>query len=201
MECVLISAAPRVWRELQQDRLLRCLLGVEAVVVEERDFVSFVRANTTALLRTAYLLTGSSPAAEELVQDTLVRLYPKWDRVSAADVPIAYVRRSLANAFVNHKRRPSSRELVLDVVPERHDARDAVAQLADRDEVWGLLRTLPDRQRAALVMRFFHDLPDEEIADALGCRVGTVRSLISRGLASLRERSAASAAPSTRRFG
>jgi len=67
--------------------------------------------------------------------------------------------------------------------------------------VWGLLRTVPDRQRAALVMRFFHDLPDEEIADALGCRIGTVRSLISRGLASLRERSAASAFPSARRFG
>lgn len=170
-------------------------------MVVERDFVSFVRANTSTLLRTAYLLTGSAPAAEELVQDTLVRLYPKWHRVSAADVPIAYVRRSLANAFVNERRRPSSRELVLDVLPERHDQRDAAAQFADRDEVWGLLRTLPARQRAALVLRYFDDLPDEEIADTLGCRVGTVRSLISRGLASLRERNAEKAnRPSTRRF-
>lgn len=171
-------------------------------MVDERDFGSFVRANTAALLRTAYLLTGSAPAAEELLQDTLVRLYPKWHRVSAADVPIAYVRRSLANAFVNEKRRPASRELVLDVLPERHDTRDAAAQFADHDEVWGLLRTLPGRQRAALVMRYFDDLPDEEIADTLGCRVATVRSLISRGLAALRAQSAEQAQrPSTRRFG
>src|SRR5664279_2994353 len=167
----------------------------------EREFARFVRTHTQTLLRTAYLLTGSAPAAEELVQDTLVRLYPKWERVSGANVPIAYVRRSLANAFVNDKRRPASRELVLDIVPERVDTVDAVAQLADRDEVWGLLRALPDRQRAALVMRFFHDLPDEEIADALGCRVGTVRSLISRGLAALRATSAAqSQSPTARRL-
>jgi RNA polymerase sigma-70 factor (sigma-E family) len=178
---------------------------MEAVATDGRDFVSFVRANTVLLLRTAYLLTGSSPAAEELVQDTLVRLYPKWDRVSAADVPIAYVRRSLANAFVNERRRPANRELVLDVLPERHDAHypaahDPTAQFADRDELWGLLRTLPDRQRAALVMRYFEDLPDDEIGNALGCRAGTVRSLISRGLAALRENSAQAQQQSARRL-
>jgi RNA polymerase sigma-70 factor (sigma-E family) len=173
---------------------------MEAVTTDGRDFVSFVRANTVLLLRTAYLLTGSSPAAEELVQDTLVRLYPKWDRVSAADVPIAYVRRSLANAFVNERRRPANRELVLDVLPERHDAHDPTAQFADRDELWGLLRTLPDRQRAALVMRYFEDLPDDEIGKALGCRAGTVRSLISRGLAALREHSAQAQQQSARRL-
>ena len=80
---------------------------------DEREFVVFVRRNTGALLRTAYLLTGNSLAAEELVQDTLVRLLPKWDKVQAADVPIAYVRRSLANGFVKQRRRPSSREIVL----------------------------------------------------------------------------------------
>ncbi|PZS26453.1 MAG: SigE family RNA polymerase sigma factor [Pseudonocardiales bacterium] len=170
-------------------------------MADEREFVPFVRANTATLLRTAYLLTGNASTAEELVQDTLVRLYPKWHLVVAADVPVAYVRRSVANAFVNHRRRPASRELVLDVLPERQDLRDASAELADRDEVWGLLHTLPERQRAALVMRYFHDLPDEEIADALGCRIGTVRSSISRGLASLRERSANPAPwPSARRF-
>ncbi|PZS20725.1 MAG: SigE family RNA polymerase sigma factor [Pseudonocardiales bacterium] len=171
------------------------------VRADELDFASFVRANTAVLLRTAYLLTGSAPAAEELVQDTLARLYPKWERVSAADAPIAYVRRSLTNAFINERRRPASRVLALDTLPERRDGRDAAAELADRDEVWGLLRTLPERQRAALVMRYFEDLPDEEIADALGCRLGTVRSLISRGLASLREHSAAAAQwPQARRF-
>jgi RNA polymerase sigma-70 factor (sigma-E family) len=172
---------------------------VEVLVDAELGFAGFVRANTAALLRTAYLLTGNAPAAEELVQDTLVRLFPKWDKVQAADVPLAYVRRSVTNAFVNERRRPASRELVLDVLPERHDTRDATDQLADRDEIWIMLRTLPDRQRAALVMRYFHDLPDDEIADALGCRVGTVRSLISRGLATMREARAAQP-PSARRF-
>jgi RNA polymerase sigma-70 factor (sigma-E family) len=153
----------------------------------ETEFAAFVRANTPALLRTAYLLTGNALRAEELVQDTMVRLYPKWDRVAAADVPLAYVRRSLANAFVNERRRPVHREIAFDVLPEYAEQRDPTGQLDDRDQIWQLLERLPDRQRAALVMRYFHDLPDEEIGAALGCRVGTVRSLISRGLATLRE--------------
>ncbi len=160
----------------------------------ERGFAGFVRANTAALLRTAYLLTGNACAAEELVQDTLVRLYPKWDKVEVADVPTAYVRRSLTNTFLNERRRPSSREFAMDVLPDGKDPFDAADQFADRDQIWALLRTLPDRHRAALVMRFFHDLPDADIADALGCRLGTVRSLISRGLAKLREQSASDAA-------
>ncbi len=158
-------------------------------------FAGFVRANTPALLRTAYLLTGNRYAAEELVQDTLVHLYPKWDRVAAAEAPLAYVRRALANAFVNDRRRRSSRDVVVDHVPERGDADDPLRQVADRDEIWALLRTVSDRQRAALVMRYFHDLPDGEIAVALGCREGTVRSLISRGLADLRHRTEVAVEP------
>lgn len=153
----------------------------------EVGFAGFVREHTPALLRTAYLLTGNAQTAEELVQDTLVRLYPKWERVEAADVPIAYVRRSIANAYINQSRRAGRREFAYDDVPERFDDRDVVGQLADRDEIWAGLRLLPERQRAALVLRFFEDLSDEDSAAALGCRVGTVRSLISRGLAALRE--------------
>lgn len=152
-------------------------------------FAQFVREQTPQLLRSAYLLTGSSAAAEDLVQDTLVRLFPKWDRVMAADVPLAYVRRSLVNGFLNERRRPAARELLFAELPERPDSRDVGADVTNRDLVWRLLATLPDRQRAALVLRFFHDLNDDEIAECLSCRLGTVRSLISRGLASLRERS------------
>ena len=153
-------------------------------------FAQFVREQTTALLRSAYLLTGSSPAAEDLVQETLLRLFPKWDRVMAADVPMAYVRRSLVNGFLNQRRRPQSREIVVDAVPERLEngvGRDIGVDVSNRDLVWRLLATLPDRQRAALVMRYFEDLADPEIAQSLGCRLGTVRSLISRGLAALRD--------------
>lgn len=157
------------------------------------EFAPFVRDNTAALLRTAYLLTGSASAAEELVQDTFARLYPKWARIEAAEVPLAYVRRAMTNGFINQQRRADRREFAVETVPELADGWDAAAQLADRDEVWALLRTLPDRQRAALVLRYFHDLPDEQIASTLECRVGTVRSLISRGLATLRNGSAATA--------
>jgi RNA polymerase sigma-70 factor (sigma-E family) len=180
---------------VQRIRAAGCLLPVEVLVDVEPGFAGFVRANTPALLRTAYLLTGSGLAAEELVQDTLARLYPKWDKVEHADIPIAYVRRSLANAFINDRRRAAYREYAVDALPERFDPHDQVDQMADRDEIWMMLRTLPARQRAALVMRFFHDLPDDEIALALDCRPGTVRSLISRGLASMRAQSSPPPAP------
>ena len=156
-------------------------------VGEAADFSTFVRVHTPALLRTAYLLTGSSAAAEELVQDTLVRLYPKWGRVSAADVPLAYVRRALTNGFINSRRRASRREFAVETVPEVVDLWRAEDEIADRDEVWSMLHTLPERQRAALVLRYYADQSDEDIAAALGCRPGTVRSLLSRGLSALRE--------------
>jgi RNA polymerase sigma-70 factor (sigma-E family) len=161
-------------------------MRVEVLVRTESGFAPFVREHTPALLRTAYLLTGNANAAEELVQDTLVRLYPKWHLVEDADLPLAYVRRALANAFVNQQRRAARRELSYADLPERADQRDAFGQVVDRDEIWVRLATLPERQRAALVLRYFEGLSDDDTADALGCRVGTVRSLISRGLASLR---------------
>ena len=150
-------------------------------------FAAFVGEHTPALLRTAYLLTGDPVNAEELVQDTMARLYPKWDKVEAADVPLAYVRRSLANGYVNQRRRASRREFAFADVPESPDNHDPFGQLADRDAIWTGLSTLPERQRTALVLRYFEDLPDDEIGQALGCRPGTVRSLISRGLATLRD--------------
>jgi RNA polymerase sigma-70 factor (sigma-E family) len=160
---------------------------VEVLVQREVGFAGFVRENTPALLRTAYLLTGNAQQAEELVQDTLVRLYPKWDRVERADVPMAYVRRSLTNGYINQARRAARREVSYADVPERPNPFDPFDRLADRDQIWAGLHHLSERQRAALVLRFFEDMSDEESAAALGCRVGTVRSLISRGLAALRE--------------
>jgi RNA polymerase sigma-70 factor (sigma-E family) len=153
----------------------------------DASFARFVREHTGALLRSAYLLTGTSPGAEDLVQETFLRLYPKWHRVMAADVPIAYVRRSLVNGFLNQQRRPYSGEIAVGELPERADTRDIGLDIVNRDLLWRMLAQVSDRQRAALVLRFFHDLADDEIADMLQCRVGTVRSLISRGLVTLRE--------------
>lgn len=149
-------------------------------------FESFVRGNSTTLLRTGVLLTGSMPAGEELLQDTLTLLYPHWDRVVAADVPLAYVRRSMTNRFISQRRMPGSRDLAVWALPDAWDGRDLGEASAARVTVWQLLGELPPRQRAAIVLRHFHDLPEADIAIALACRPASVRSLISRGMASMR---------------
>jgi RNA polymerase sigma-70 factor (sigma-E family) len=154
---------------------------------DDDGFASFVRAHSDSLFTTAYLLTGSSGRAEELLQDTLARLYPRWARVTAAVSPTAYVRRSLVNGYVTASRKRSSRDMSLSDLSLNGDGRDLAEEVVDRQLLWQLLRTLPDRQRAALVLRYFHDQPDLEISEALDCRVATVRSLISRGVAAMRE--------------
>jgi len=154
---------------------------------DEVAFAAFVRAHSRTLFGTAYLLTGRGDAAEELLQDTLAALYPKWDRVAAADAPLAYVRRALSNRFVSGTRRPAARELGFWELPDSAAPGDLAEAIAERRWLWQVLGGLPERQRAALVLRFFHDLDDDEIANHLDCRTGTVRSLISRGLASIRE--------------
>jgi len=164
-------------------------------------FSMFVRQNSTTLLRAAYLLTGDRSAAEELLQDTLVRLYPQWSRVQAADVPMAYVRRSLTNNFLNGRRRHSSQDLLFADPPERGYEPDLAGRISDRDLVRDLLDQLGPKQRAVVVLRFFHDLTDDQIAAEVGCREGTVRSIVSRSLQALRieteRRSAARQTPQT----
>jgi RNA polymerase sigma-70 factor (sigma-E family) len=152
----------------------------------EAAFAAFVRAHSRSLFGTAYLLTGRGDSAEELLQDTLAALYPKWDRVAAAASPLAYVRRSLSNRFVSGTRRPSARDLGMWDLPDTAAPGDLAESIAERRWLWHQLGELPERQRAALVLRFFHDFDDDEIAAHLACRVGTVRSLISRGLATIR---------------
>lgn len=153
---------------------------------DDAEFSTFVRVHSTALLRSAFLLTGERAAAEDLVQETFTRLYPRWARVSEADVPLAYVRRSMTNQFLNGRRRRSSGELLFAEPPERGYEPDIGGLLGDRDLVRNLLDQLPPKQRAVLVLRYYHDLTDTEIAADLGCRQGTVRSIVSRSLSVLR---------------
>jgi RNA polymerase sigma-70 factor (sigma-E family) len=151
------------------------------------DFPSFVRANTPALFRSAYLLTRDRSSAEDLVQETFTRLYPQWSRVANAQVPLAYVRRSIVNTFLNTRRGSAGHEVLFADPPDRPGAPDLAVGVTDRDLVRALLDTLSAKQRAVIVLRFFHDLTDAEIAADLGCRQGTVRSIVSRALAMLRE--------------
>jgi RNA polymerase sigma-70 factor (sigma-E family) len=163
------------------------VIGAEVPTVAEFEaFESFVRRNTSALLRTAFLLTGNHHRAEELLQDTLTHLYPRWSQVQAADLPLAYVRRVLANRFVSAGRPKSSREVVLWELPDGWDGTDFTESDASRRQLWELLGGLPERQRAAIVLRYFNDLSDDQVAETIGCRTATVRSLISRGIRTLR---------------
>ena len=153
---------------------------------DDLEFDVFVRDHATSLLRTSWLLTGERDAAEDLLQDTLTRLYPKWSRVSGSQTPLAYVRRCLLNEYLGGRRRRSATFVEF---LDRDDARsvpDIGDGVASRDATVRLLRLLPERQRSAVVLRYFHDLGDADIADQLHCRRATVRSLISRALTAMR---------------
>lgn len=171
---------------------------MKVIVQPDAHFGGFVQRHTDSLLSTAFLLTRNSVEAEELVQDTLVALYPQWLKVIAAESELAYVRRALVNRFLNLRRGKASRELVTDLLPERPNQRDFATALADRDQLRRALSGLPARQRAVIVLRYFHDYSDQQTANAMGCRIGTVRSLVSRALTSLRSDPAMSASQNPR---
>jgi RNA polymerase sigma-70 factor (sigma-E family) len=148
------------------------------------EFTEFVRGRSTALLRTAVLLAGGDRGhAEDLLQGVLERMYVRWDRISGA--PEAYARRALVNAATNRwrgrRRRPE-----LPLAEDRPAPADGPAAVDLRDALVRALLTLPPRQRAVLVLRYFDDMTEADVADLLDCSVGTVKSQASRGLARLR---------------
>ncbi|MEV0721950.1 SigE family RNA polymerase sigma factor [Micromonospora purpureochromogenes] len=151
-------------------------------------YEEFADSRLTALLRYAVMLTGDPHQAQDLVQDTMVRVQLNWRRVARADSPERYVRRMLTNQYVDWRRGSWMRRVLLRGEPDESapPAADHAQDAVDRDQVWSLLARLPRRQRASLVLRYYEDLPDAEIAEILGCAVGTVRSSISRALATLR---------------
>ena len=140
------------------------------------DFVELYHDRYRPMVRLAYLLTGSQHVAEELVQDAFVSVYRRWDR---AVTPRAYLRTAVVNACRSWGRRK--------VVEIRHAPRPLAPALAAPDEMWDVLHTLPARQRVAIVLRFYEDLPEDEIARVLDCRPATVRTSIFRGSAALRK--------------
>lgn len=141
-----------------------------------------------ALLRFAYVLSGDAHLAEDLVQEVLARMHRRWAKVTAMDHGEAYVRAAIVRQFLSWRRRRASTEAILAEVPEpavRHQPQQQ-EQVVARDQMWQLLGGLPRNQRAVLVLRFYEDLPDDEIAALLGCGVSTVRSQASRALAKMR---------------
>lgn len=142
---------------------------------EEDLFADFVRAYSATLFRTAYLMTGDYQRAEDLLQTTLVRVYQRWPRVEAMDRPVGYARRVLVSQASSWWRRRSSHEspMLLRDEPSRGDRMD---EIAEHERVWAAVLSLPPRQRAVTVLRYYEDLTEAEIAETLDMAPGTVKS-------------------------
>jgi|1186.fasta_scaffold873302_2 RNA polymerase sigma-70 factor (sigma-E family) len=150
----------------------------------ERDFVEYVEARQQALVRFAYLLTSDHHTAEDLVQTALAKTYITWDRLRDRGAVDSYVRRIIVNENTSMWRRAwKRRERTSDVLPDRGTVD---ADVETRDAVWGVVQSLPPRQRAAVVLRYYEDLSEADTAAVLGCSVGNVKSQTSRGLAAMR---------------
>jgi len=158
-----------------------------APVRPQRDveFEEWLIAREAALQRTAHLLTGDVHAAQDLVQEALGKLYLAWDRIEDRSRVDAYARRILVNEHRTAWRRPvRRREQVTDELPD-HPV--AAAEYDDRREaLWRIVCGLPPRQRAVVVLRFYEQLTEVEVADLMGISEGTVKSQSSRALATLR---------------
>jgi RNA polymerase sigma-70 factor (sigma-E family) len=152
------------------------------------DFEEFVVSRGRALIRFAYLLVDDAHLAEDLVQEALVRVHRRWSHIEHSSNPEPYVRTTVVRLALNWRRRRSSRETTLPHLPDRPDPRHLADEVVERDAVWPMLSALPVMQRAVLVLRYYEDLPDAEIAAILGCAPATVRVHAFKALNRLRAR-------------
>jgi RNA polymerase sigma-70 factor (sigma-E family) len=154
-------------------------------------FTAFVHARMAALLSYAHVLTGDRAAAEDVVQAALAGTALAWQRIRRRDDPEGYVRRAILNTWLNSRRGPRRHEDVVADVPEPATASsvvDGTAQdVVERDAMWRALAMLPPGQRAVIVLRYYEDLTEAEIATVLGCSPGTVKSQAAKAMAHLRE--------------
>jgi RNA polymerase sigma-70 factor (sigma-E family) len=156
-------------------------------VDDEDQLRQFIETRSGALLRSAYLLVGDRTQAEDLLQTALIKTYLAWPRIRDHGAVEAYVRRTMATTATSWWRGRRYRERSADVVPDRVEE-DPVGPAIERDTMWALLRSLPPRQRAVLVLRYYEGLSEAEIADTLRMARGTVKGYAARALATLRSR-------------
>ena len=175
---------------------MECLVDTGVVTRMDRattstrdaEFAEYMAARQPSLLRTAYLLTGDRHSAEDLVQTSLAKLYLSWDKVQKRELLDGYVRRIMVNENNSLWRRAWKRkEVTTDEVPEQAHVTDRHDH-GERSALWDFVQTLPRKQRAVIVLRYYEDLTEAEVADILGISVGTVKSQASRALASMRQR-------------
>lgn len=156
---------------------------------EERQFREFVAGRSRSLLHTAYLLTGDWEQGRDLLQSALASTARRWSQLRDRQQPETYARRAIYHAQVDRFRLLSwGRETVTETLPDHPSAQvaDWVDTVVQRQDIMVALRRLPKRQRAVIVLRYFEDRPDTEVAAILGVAQGTVRSQTHKALASLR---------------
>ncbi|MDI1462144.1 SigE family RNA polymerase sigma factor [Catellatospora sp. KI3] len=146
------------------------------------SFDEYVRSRHADLLRFAHVLCGDPHLAADLVQDALERTGLAWRRIERHDNPEGYVRRTILNCYLNGRRR-----LRREVLPGELPEPPGREQEPHDGELWRLLTTLPRQQRAVIVLRYYEDMSEAQIAQTLGCSQGTVKSTTSRAMAKLRE--------------
>lgn len=153
---------------------------------DEAAFVEFAESARVRLRRTAYLLCGDWDKASDFVQEGLIRVYVRWPRLVRHGGELAYARKAVVSAYLDHTRRRSSTERPAETDPTLASAEDVATAVATREALMSALADLPPRQRACVVLRYFEDLSVEQTAALLGCTEGTVKSQTSRALFSLR---------------
>jgi RNA polymerase sigma-70 factor (sigma-E family) len=153
---------------------------------DEASFVEFAGAARGQLRRTAYLMCGDWEQASDHVQEGLIRVYVAWPRLTRAGREHAYARKAVVSAVIDHTRRRSSTEIPSETDRDMSSGQDVAESVAMRAALMSALATLPLRQRACVVLRYFDDLSVADTAAALGCSEGTVKSQTSRALDSLR---------------
>ncbi len=160
------------------------------------DFAEFFASTWPRAYRIAYAVAGDAGRAEDACQAAFARAYVSWRRVRAADRPEAYVRRMVLNEVLDQRRRAWRRHEQSHAEPglvQRREVSESDLtgyQVTDREALWAAVATLPPRQRAVIVLRYYEDLSEREIADVLSCSSGTVKSQASRALAALRRHAA-----------
>jgi RNA polymerase sigma-70 factor (sigma-E family) len=154
-------------------------------VTDHSGFDEFVAARSHRLLRTAYMLTHDWASAEDLLQEAMTKAWFAWSRIVGEPEP--YVRKIISTSFISQSRRRWRSELpAADIDDQVVMSADAIGTSDERDALWRALGRLPARQRAVVVLRYYEDLPEADVAEALHCSVGTVKSQAAKALVKLR---------------
>ncbi|WP_432941501.1 SigE family RNA polymerase sigma factor [Kribbella sp. CA-253562] len=151
------------------------------------EFEEYASARGQELVRLGFTICGDYQRAEDLAQIALMQAFRSWRKVQRADDPHTYVRRILVNSYLSMTRRRSFTEAPAADLDPDHTVPDPANDIAASDDLWRALATLSARERVVLVLRYYQDLDDRTIADLLGIKPSSVRSLASRALSTLRK--------------